>query len=287
MKLQRYRIVIEDAGHLRKVLSMRISRVRLWCTLMLCALVLMGIGAALVYLSPVKRRIPGFMSQGERSQLSVALARLDTLGLVAAANQAYVENVTKLLDTDRAPGDSALASARVRPLPPDSLQTASLREREFVASMEEREKYNLNVLSPVAADGVIFYDPTSGGIVSGDSRTARMLQIIMPVGQGVSAIADGHVVDRVYDATEGTYSLVVQSRRGFLTRYSHLGTPLVDKGDAVLAGQCITLAPERRTRRNTAVGIEMWREGTPLIPGEYLLRNHNSTGKDITAPRGK
>lgn len=133
----------------------------------------------------------------------------------------------------------------------------------------------------------MFSDPTDEGIVVGDTRTAQMLQIIMPAGVGVNAIADGYVVDRVYDPAEGTYALMVQSRRGFLTRYSHLGAPLVDKGDAVLAGQRITMAPERATLRNTSVGIEMWREGTRLIPGDYLCRSRHTEGEDIAAPRGK
>lgn len=287
-RLRKYRFTLEDAGRLSKVWSVRISRVRLVCTLVLCAMLFMGLGAALVFFSPIKRRVPGFITDSERTQVIGSLARLDTLGLVMASNQAYLDNVVTLMDTDREPRDSVNASERMAPLPLDSLKTASPAERRFVSMMEEREKYNLNVLSPVAADAVLFSDPTDEGIVVGDTRTAQVLHIIMPAGVGVNAIADGHVVDRVYDPAEGSYSLMVQSRRGFLTRYSHLGVPLVDKGDVVLAGQRITLAPERATLRNASVGIEMWREGTRLIPGDYLCRSRRvAEQEDITAPRGK
>lgn len=288
LKLKRYRLTLEDAGRLTKVWSVRISRVRLVCTVILCSLLLIGLGAMLVIISPLKRRVPGFITANERNEAIASLARMDTLSMVLAANQAYLDNVVTLMDTERATGDSVRASERLAPLPLDSLKTASPSERRFVAAMEEREKYNLNVLSPVAGDAVIFSDPTDGGIVVGDTRTASTLQIIMPAGMGVNAIADGYVVDRVYDPSEGTYSLMVQSHRGFLTRYSHLGAPLVDKGDPVLAGQCITLAPERSTLRNKAVGIEMWREGTRLIPGDYLCRSSRlNAEEDIAAPRGK
>jgi hypothetical protein len=287
MKLKRYRLTLEDVQRLSKVWSVRISRVRLICTLALCALLFMGLGASIVFLSPLKRRMPGFMTEMQRQDVIGALARMDTLGLVMASNQAYIDNVKTLMDTSREPADSARASVRIGALPLDSLKTASPAERRFVASMAEREKYNLNVLSPVAADAVIFSDPSDGGIIVGESRTASMLQVIMPAGEGVNAIADGYVVDRTYDSGEGTYSLMVQGHRGFLTRYSHLGTPLVDKGDPVLSGQRISLAPERRTRRNTAVGIEMWREGTRLIPGDYLMRPRVEGQVDIAAPRGR
>lgn len=286
-RLRKYRLTVEDADRLSKVWSVRISRVRLVCALVVCGLLFMGLGASLVFLSPIKRRVPGFITDNERTRVISSLARLDTLGLVMASNQAYLDNVVTLMDTSREPRDSVRASERIAPLPLDSLKTASPAERRFVAMMEEREKYNLNVLSPVAADAVLFSDPTDEGIVVGDTRTAQMLQIIMPAGVGVNAIADGYVVDRVYDSAEGSFSLMVQSRRGFLTRYSHLGTPLVDKGDAVLAGQRITMAPERATLRNASVGIEMWREGTRLIPGDYLCRSRRTEEDDIAAPRGK
>lgn len=288
-KLRRYRLTIEDADRLHKVWSVRVCRVRLIGTFVLCAFLCMGIGAMIVYLTPIRRSVPGFITAVEREQVMNSLSRLDTLGLVIASNQAFLDNVLKMMDTEREPTDSALASARVIALPLDSLKSASPAEREFVASMEENEKFNLNVLSPVAADAVIFADPTNGGIVAGETRKSQMLKIILPAGKGVNAIADGHVVDRVYDPSEGTYSLMIQSRRGFLTRYSHLGSPLVDKGDPVLAGQCITLAPERKTIRNGFVGIEMWREGTPLIPGDYLLRTSaiELEKEDFAAPRGK
>ena len=288
MRLRRYRLILEDAGRLHKVWTIRISRLRLVCTIVLVCMLFMGIGISLVYLSPLQRKMPGYMTGNERNEANTAIARLDTLSLVIASNQAYLNNLMTLMDTEREPTDSLQASARITPMPMDSLKTASPAERDFVSMMDEREKYNLNVLTPVAADAVIFADPSYGGIVSGDSHASHLLKVIVPIGQGINAIADGYVIDRTYDAGEGTFSLIIQSKRGFLTRYSRLGVPLVDKGDAVLAGQRITLAPEHKSPRNTYVGIEMWREGTALIPGDYLMRRSNTEGtEDIAAPRGK
>lgn len=288
-KLRRYRLIIEDADRLHKVFGVRISRLRMISTLVVCVFLFMAIGALLVFLTPLRRRMPGFITSNEREQLINTLNHLDTLNYVIADNQAYIDNMFKIMDTEREPTDSIDVPSTVVLLPPDSLKSASPAEREFVAYMEEKEKFNLNVLTPVAADAIIFSDPTNGGIVAGDSRTSQMLKVILPAGVGVNAIADGHVVERYYDPAEGTYSLMIQSRRGFLTRYSKLGTPLVDKGDVVMAGQCITLAPENHNPRNGAVGIEMWREGTPLIPGDYLLKNsaYIPEQNDFAAPRGK
>lgn len=279
--------MLEDAGRLHRVWSVRISRVRLWLTVVLCVLLSMCVGAGVVFLTPLKRCLPGFISHTERGEVLSSLARLDTLSRLVAVNQAYLCNMEEIMDVERVPKDSLEASARLNPLPLDSLKTASPAEREFVSMMEHRDKYNLNVLTPVAADAVVFSDPIDGGIVYGDSRTSRQLLVIPPVGAGVMSIADGCVVDRTYDTGEGTYSLTVQSKRGFLTRYSHLGVPLVDKGETVLAGQCMSLAWQHPTVRNKAVGIEMWRDGTSLIPGQYVMRREAVAAEDISAPRGR
>lgn len=288
LTVRKYRLTVEDVGHLRKVWSVCISRWRLMIVVLCMAFILMGLGVVIVALTPVKRTMPGFMTSSDRTDVVNALARIDSLRMVMASNQVYIDNVVTLFDTEREPTDSMHVSGRPTPLPPDSLKTASAAERKFVSMMDEREKFNLNVLSPVAADAVIFSDPMDGGIVVADSRKSEQLKVILPSGHGVNAIADGRVVERSFDTSEGTYTLMIQSKRGFLTRYSHLGPPLVDKGATVLAGQRITIAPESATPRTRFVGIEMWREGTPLIPGEYVCRPPlRGEDADVTAPRGK
>lgn len=289
IRLRKYQITMEDASRLSKVWSLRISRVRLVCTLILLVLMLMAIGAMVVYISPLRRSMPGYISGSEREKVLGSISRLDTLSLVVASNQAFLDNVMKLMDTERVSQDSLSASQLLAPLPLDSLKTASAVERAFVAEMAEREKYNLNVLSPVAAESMIFTDPVQGAIIASDSENARLLRLLVPKGQGVSAIADGQVISRIYDQVKGTHTLLIQSHRGFLSRYTGLGLPLVDEGDAVISGQCISMGTDNADERNYYVGIEMWREGTSLIPGQLLYRQRRSpkSEDDITAPRGK
>lgn len=289
LRLHRYRLTLEDARRLHKLWSVRISRVRLVATLVLCAALFTGLGALIVALTPVKRSVPGFMTGADRTATLRAMRRIDSLQRQLAQNQAYIDNFTAVMDEGRVPQDSASLEAPLNPLPLDSLHSASPAERRFAAMMDEKEKYNLNVLSPLAADALIFADPMDAGIVMDQTRRSKELRVILPTGAGINAIADGRVVERGYDSAEGTYSLMVQSRRGFLTRYSHLATPLIEVGDAVTAGQRLTAPPAARTRRAPYVGIEMWRDGTPLTPGDYICRppHRQAKAQDIAAPRGQ
>lgn len=286
-RFRRYRIALENRSTLQKTWSIQISSWRLWLTLAVCALVFAGIGALIVALTPVKRSVPGFMTGSDRTATLSAITRIDSIAALLKANQAYIDNLTALLDENRLPADSSSAATRLAPLPLESLRTASERERKFVASIDDRERYNLNVLSPLAAESMIFSPPADGGIVDAGSARSRLLKLIVPAGQGVNAIMDGRVIERTFDSADASYTLLIQGNRGFLVRYTHLAVPLAEAGESVTAGQRLSVHEGRKKTRTLYVGIEMWREGTPLVPGDYLYRTERQQPEPIEAPRGK
>lgn len=282
---RRYRLELVDESRLERVWSVRAGRMRLALAALLLAGAGVGVGVLIVGFTPVKRQMPGYMTGAERASSLHALMRIDSLQNALQDNQAFMDNLATLLDTDRTPADSSATSGKQQPhLSIDSLIGSSARERKFVEMMEESEKYNLKVLAPLAAEGMIWAHPVPDGIALEQTRTLPLLQIIVPKSSGVRAMADGRVVDRSYDPTVRAYAIMVQHEQGFLSRYSSLGRPLVDKGAHVLAGQALSEPrPEGKS-----VGIEMWRDGTPLIPADYVM--HPSTGlprQSIEAPRGR
>ena len=283
---RRYRIVIVDESTLSRVFTMRGGWLRIALASLLILGIGIGIGVLIVGFTPVKRSVPGFMTGDDRAATLQALTRIDSLQAELHTNQAFMDNFSRLLDTDREPTDSLESSGKPSTnLPLDSLIGSSARERKFVAMMDESEKYNLKVLSPLAAEGMIWADPVADAIILEQSRTLPQLKLIVPRGRGVSAMADGRVIDRSYDPTTRSYALIVQHSHGFVTRYSNLGRPLVDKGAQVLASQILT---EPRTQPDNNIGIEMWRNGTPLLPADYVNRPTAPLPEEgIEAPRGR
>lgn len=281
----RYRIELVDDSRLERVWSVRASRVRLALAIVAVICLCAGTGVLIVGFTPIKRQIPGYMTGAERASSLQVLMRIDSLQTAIHANQAFMDNLSTLLDTDRTSNDSVAASGKRQPhMSIDSLISSSARERKFVAMMEESEKYNLKVLSPLAAEGMLWAHPVPDGIVLEQSRTLPMLQLIVPKTSGVRAIADGRVIDRAYDPASRTFSIMVQHEQGFVSRYSSLGRPLVDKGAHVLSGQAMS---EPRPQGKT-IGIEMWRDGTPLIPADYVARpSSEMPTQSIENPRGR
>lgn len=119
-KLRRYRFIIEDTSRLQKVVSLRISRVRLIATLAMGVALCAVAGAMLVALTPVKRSVPGFMTGSDRDATLAALTRIDSVARTLKANQAYIDNLAVILDEDRVPTDSASAGTLINPMPIDS-----------------------------------------------------------------------------------------------------------------------------------------------------------------------
>ncbi len=282
----RYRLTLTDEARMATLWSIKASRLRAALVVLLLLATGFGIGVLTVGFTPVKRQMPGYMTGKDRATTLQALMRIDSLQLALQQNQTFLDNLAGIIDTDRAPADSAAVADKPRAdLSLDSLIGSSARERKFVAMMEESEKYNLKVLSPLAAEGMIWADPVPGAIVLEQSRTLPRLQLITPRSRGVAAMADGRVIDRAYDSPSQTWSLLIQHSQGFVSRISGTGRPLTDKGDPVVAGQMLTEPMPSSAKYLT---VEMWRDGTPLIPADYIAKpRSDEEPQTIEAPRGR
>ena len=131
MKAKRtIRFNIEDEAHLQRIVSVRL---RWWIAIPVCLAVLAAVVALAVVIimyTPLKTTLPGYL--------------------------------LTVLDPDRATGDSVKWAEKTITASKDSLMPTSRREKEFRSKMDERERYNLSILAPLAADGMIFEEPAPG-----------------------------------------------------------------------------------------------------------------------------
>ena len=84
--------------------------------------------------------------------------------------------------------------------------------------------------------------------------------------------------------------ILVQHKNGFVTAYSHTGTPMAVAGDGVEAGQVLALAPSPDADGSRWFLIRMWHNGLPVVPYEYLAEKTFESAQTIQkyeAPRGK
>lgn len=285
----KYRIRIEDESRLETVFNTSMSPGWLIAAAVAALMLFTTIGGFLVMVTPLRTILPGYMKQSERSATEDNILRLDSILVVYRQYQAYLDNILTTLDIDRTSSDSVAMAPNLQELSPDSLLPPSPLERKFVDAMEERERFNISVLAPLAADGMMFSPVSDSGIFTSSSRSEEKGIVMLAPDDAVKCDADGSVLAAYYSASDGGNVVIIQHAKGFVTRLSRLGTMMVSSGETVLAGQVLALNPRPDAKGRRFVEVMMWHNGLPLIPYEYIGNPESSVNKEVPfeAPRGR
>lgn len=287
-KLKKYKFTVEDEAHLTIVSRFSLTLPAIIGAVTAFAIISIILAVLIIMFSPLRTLLPGYMNNSQRFATEDNLLRLDSLTNKYAENQAYIDNFIHVLDDSRVPTDSAAIAMIHRELPSDSLSGPSGRESAFVSQMEEREKYNISVLAPLAAEGMIFSPVSSDGLFIIDSRQSEVGRILATGAGPVLSPADGSVIASYYSWSDHGYELVIQHDRGFITAYRNTGVPLVGIGDIVNAGQAVALAPDPDSKGRREFSLRIWHNGLPVIPYEYVGVESNQTpDTPFEAPRGR
>lgn len=214
----------------------------------------------LVAYTPLRNIFPGALHGDLRSQYLETAIKIDSLQYAAKMNAAYVSNISAVLKgeaTSEIPNDS------ISPQTADSVAGASERERDFVHRFEQRERFNLSVLAPLAAEGMIFSNPVVASVQSQTLPSGAMV-FYTRHSVPVAAIYRGTVVAEAVDEKGNSY-VVIQHPNDFVSVFSGLTNVYVAIGARVDAGQ--------RIGDSSAViplEFQLWHSGSALDPREYL-----------------
>lgn len=269
----RYRIQIIDENHLRSIFSVRGSRLRMLLLAATTFIAVTFIGAALIGMTPLRTLLPGYLKRSQRSEITDMSSRVDSLYHIAAVNNMYLDNMVAILNDEIDPDSiQRLYNDSInRPaLPPDSLLAASSAEREFVRRYEQRERFNVSVLSPVAADGMLFYPPVNNMLAHSTDPSGHTTYQLTP-STPVSSIYRGTVVDTHYIPGQG-YTIIIQHPNDFISRYTGLGTIMVEPGSKINTGSRIGLSSDLNESSRPPVTLDMWYNGSQLDPSIYINR---------------
>ncbi len=224
--------------------------------------------AALIYVvlayTPLRQLMPGALRGDLRSRYAATALRVDSLERTARADRAYIDNIMSILGGHENDSTSTDAARTIVPATPyDTLPAAGEAERAFVRAYDEENRFNLSVLAPIAAEGMVFGSPLSsasqtlpvagGGLSMNPHRAAP-----------VTASYRGTVTG-VYHDPDGTSTIVVQHPNDFLSVYRGVGDIFVERGQRIAAGQRIA-----HTSTRVPLIFELWHNGTSLDPREYI-----------------
>lgn len=132
----KYKVKIYDEAHLVEKGGFSLTRFRIIVASLVLMVVFLGISIALVCFTPLKNILPGYMKAEQRVKTEDAYLRVDSLEDLYTIHQAYLDNIVKVLDTNREP-DVPDTVGMALPLMLDSLMVSSEIEKEFMKKMEE------------------------------------------------------------------------------------------------------------------------------------------------------
>lgn len=241
---RRWRVEIVNENTLARTWSIGLSGLRVWIAVAVVTGALASLIAVIFMFTPIGALLPGHLDGDLRSQYLDAALRIDSLERAMRHHEAYADNIRRIFAgeaDDSIPAAVPHASANA-----DSLLEASEAERRFVRQFDSRERFNLSVLSPIAAEGMIFENPVENASGTGN----------------INAVYRGTVIS-VVRSPDGRFTISVQHPNDFLSVYSHLDEVYADKGSRLISGQRIGRAAGKP-------GFELWHAGSQLDPTRYI-----------------
>lgn len=247
-----------------RIWSIRMTRLRVVLATIAVVAAFVALIWAIIAFTPMRQLLPGALKGDLRAKYLETALRLDSLEQAARINNAYLDNIVAIMSDD-IPEDSVRAIAVEQIYSADSLLAATEAERLFVSRYEEEERFNLSVLAPIAAEGLIFTSPVASGCeVAPTGDVAKSIALSVAKNLPVSAIYRGTVVD-VYCRNDGLFNVIVQHPNDFVSVYNGIGEAFANKGKKVDGGQALGQTP--------ATGIiyfELWHNGSPLDSRDYI-----------------
>ncbi len=244
---RRWRVEIINENTLARVWSMRLSEFKAWIA---CGALIAAIGsliAVILIFTPIRSLLSGELPGDLRDRYTELALKLDSVSERARISEAYSANIVAIL-TDSVSEDDVRRRVETSVATTDSFITASEREKQFVQQFESRERFNLSVLSPIAAEGMIFEAPTATDAGTGN----------------VCAIYRGTVIALDY-GSNGLGVIAIQHPNDFISVYSNLSDTYVEKGAKILAGQRIGASTT-----DAPLLFELWHSGTLLDTPKYI-----------------
>ncbi len=266
----RFRLSFVNENRFNTIWTIRFSRFRVIAAIVIILIAITSMVSMVVLFTPLRTLLPGYLKESQRQQAIASVMRVDSLLTKTDLNSSYLANLQRIL---KAPDDTAnLASCMVNDtvMSVDSLLPASDAERQFVRKFDEQEKFNLKVLSPIAADGIDFFTPVAGAhTTSPKTSHPASVKLICAPKIPVTAVLSGTVIDCNKLFGDG-YSVLIQHPNGFVSKYSGINILLVDTGEKVETGTPIGMTGNAPQESATTITYELWNKGTMLNPWDYI-----------------
>ncbi len=266
-----FRLSFINENRFNEVWTIKFTRTEIVMAVLLLTAAIGCMVAVIIVVSPIRTLLPGYLKETQRQDNIANSMRIDSMVTKMSISEAYLNNLSDIL-RETANSDTAVyaAPASGTQLPPDSLTGASEKEKQFVRQFEEEERFNLTVLSPMAAEGISFFPPVSEAVeIDNTDALNNAVTLAAPPESTVCSVYDGTIVAS-YPVKGNGNTIIIQHPNGFMSKYSGIATPFTEVGDKVGKGSVIGVTAPASAKRQASVIFELWNKGAALNPRDYI-----------------
>ncbi len=271
--LHKYRMVVLNEDTFEERFSFRLTRLNVFVVVGLSAILLIAATTVLIAFTPLREYIPGYSSAELKEDAANLAYKTDSLQNVIRLNEQYLGSIKSALtgefDLEKLNRDSVLSGSS-EDLEYDEVSTSRADSllREEVA---QEDKYNI---LPTATENINFslFAPVKGTISEPYNLEDKhyAIDIVVARNSPVKSVADGRVIFAEWTAETG-YVIIIEHSYGLLSVYKHNASLAKSQGEMVRAGEVVATAGSTgELSTGPHLHFELWNEGNPVDPTEYI-----------------
>lgn len=270
----KYRLVILNDDTFEEKLSFKLSRLNVFVSIGVSAIVLIAGTTLLIALTPLREYIPGYSSARLRRQAFDLVRKTDSINTQLAYQQRYLNTIKNIVEGKAPDSLNTLPPEQVAQLPQEEALAPSEQEVSLRKKVEEEERFNVEPSASKSRnlENLGFFTPLKGVVSNAFSKENQhqAIDILAPANSAIKACLDGHVILAEWTAETG-HILMLQHANGLISVYKHNSALLKKQGDLVKAGEAIAIIGNSgELTTGPHLHFELWHEGNPIDPQLFM-----------------
>lgn len=281
-----YRLVIMNNETFEEIGSYRITLLNVYILLSTLFVVMFTVVLLMIAVTPIKRYLPGYVTEGNEREIREMARRVDSLGTLVEAYELYTLNFRKILvgegiqtehDVDQTvdedlslENDSAFAELAASDVDRQLRQEIELEE--IGQAVQQSRTTNISP-KDLPLEQMYFMAPITGEIsatFTPDDNKHYGVDVLAAKNTAIKAAMDGYVFLSDWTLETGN-TIGIQHSNNIITFYKHNSALLKGAGSYVKAGEAIAIIGNTGTLSDGPhLHFELWHKGKPVDPTLYI-----------------
>lgn len=277
-----YRLVIFNDKTFEERFSFRLTRMNVIITLLSLGIIFIIITFFIIAYTPIRTYIPGYPTIDQKKELYKLNLMADSMLNSLNQKDIYINNIKNIFNDDEsiyAEPVEPIANSRL-----DTLQLNKSKEDSMLrAEFESGEMYNLYFTEPSqktessrsSIRSFNFFKPLTGIITSPFNQSEKHFgtDIAAAHNETIMATLDGTVIYANWTLETGNI-IAIQHKSNLISVYKHCSVLLKEAGEPAKAGEPVAIAGQSgEFSTGPHLHFELWYNGTPVDPEEYIIFN--------------